>query len=795
MSNKTRSSVKKNNENSMVRNPRRPILNVKVILALSMLVGTFIVSGCSGQTKPVSLDSDPQLTPASPTQTSTITSSNNANTSAPSSPVTQYKKITNNAVGVSLKVPISWKTSQIQSGMRFIGTHADFLITDTSYSYDELDSFAEAFLQSEKTYTEKERTSVSGRIQSTGALGRAFRRVIFFENGIGNISLIDFRANPDFLDEYQPIFSAVQNSVQVISPAPETNTSSESSKESTVTDKSDSNEKIENTSTEPQGVSAVGTYYIADTGGEGVLPRDTCAQAAERAFNKSIPEGERVKLVLSGTNECSGWMQVKALAVSEVPFWVRAQYLSESAPKAVCTWEKSTTLAINATVKISTGSSRGTAFHMGNGYFYTAAHVITGYTHVTLENHAFTLTNVSVVKADIISDSALLKADISRYPNIASLDWGEANNTEIGQEVRAVGYPPGVIEGEGAITAGIISKNIKSEHKIQTDAALNPGNSGGPLFDKCAKVIGIVVSGRPDYDGIAYARSEQKIRSSLEKLPDGAGVSSSKTESVAAATPAPKPIQTGKFLKYPSTNNNSNNGTVIQANLWWVQDQSDENMIDIAAEWQPRKWNLGIYNHFLAIYDADKQFLFKACLGNAIALNNDSVYAHLRVKSGIPANPLKYGELCTKGKAYGSEAYDLATFDINATYFYEYTILPGDIQGGQVDLFDQDITVLEAIAANTSCKVVFKVRSDNVGNKFEPGRKWIIFRNEKSQLVNVAKFAYYSESRDEDGKLVLTKETKLDQGVIYTAVGYSAYCDNAPAWHTAELIGNGRASN
>ena len=319
------------------------MLNVKVILALSMLIGTAIVSGCSGETSPVSLDSEPQVTPAAPTQTSTITSGNNANTSAPSSPVTQYKKIMNNAVGVSLKVPISWKTSQIQSGMRFIGTHADFLIMDTSYSYDELDSFAEEFLQSEKTYTEKERTSVSGRLQSTGALGRAFRRVIFFENGIGNISLIDFRANPDFLDEYQPIFSTVQNSVQVISTAPETNTSSESSKESTVTDKSDSNGKIENTSTEPQGVSAVGTYYIADTGGGGVLPRDTCAQAAERAFNKSIPEGERVKLVLSGTNDCSGWMQVKAVAVSEVPFWVRAQYLSESVPETVCTWEKATT--------------------------------------------------------------------------------------------------------------------------------------------------------------------------------------------------------------------------------------------------------------------------------------------------------------------------------------------------------------------------------------------------------------------------------------------------------------------
>ena len=771
------------------------MLNAKVTLVISILAGTIITVSCSGNSSPVDLDSEPELTPVSPTQAPTTTSGNNANTSAPNSPVTQYKKIMNDAVGVSLKVPIPWKTNQTQSGMRFIGTHADFLIMDTSYSYDELDSFAEEFLQSEKTYTEKERLSVSGRLQSTGALGRAFRRVIFFENGIGNISLIDFRANPDFLDEYQPIFSTVQNSVQVISTAPETNTSSESSKESTVTDKSDSNGKIENTSTEPQGVSAVGTYYIADTGGEGVLPRDACEQTAKRAFSTSVPEGERVKLVLSGTNECSGWMQVKAVAVSEVPFWVRAQYLSESVPETVCTWEKATTLAINATAKVSTDSSRGTAFHMGNGYFYTAAHVITGYTHVTVENHAFTLTNVSVVKADIVSDSALLKADISRYPNLAALDWGEANNTEIGQEVRAVGYPPGVIEGEGAITAGIISKNIKSEHKIQTDAALNPGNSGGPLFDKCAKVIGIVVSGRPDYDGIAYARSEQKIRSSLEKLPDGAGVSSSKTESVAAATPAPKPIQTGKFLKYPSTNNNSNNATLIEANLWWIQDQSGENMIDIAAEWRLRSSDFGWYSHFLSIYDADKQFLFKSCLGNGMVYNNKSTYARIRVSNGIPADPLKDGERCSLGKAYDSGAYNVANLDKTKTFYYEYEILAAEIHDELTDTYHQKVTVVEQIRTATLCKVVFKVRNDNM-NQFEPARRWIIFRDKNSRLTNVAKFVYYSESRDDAGELILTRENKLDQGGIYTVVGYSSYCDNAPPeWHTAELIATGRPPN
>ena len=754
-----------------------------------LLTFLLVASGCSGGAETVA----PVIT-TTPMATTTSTSTSTATITPTNSPVIQYKKIMNDLVGVVLEVPISWKTSQIESGMIFIGTHADFVIVDTSHSYDDLNSFADEFLQSEKTYTEKERRSISGKIESTGTLDRAFRRVIFFENGIGNISLIDFRANPDFLDEYRPIFSTVQNSIQVMRSVPETNNSSKNSKEPPATDKSEADDKTENTSTEPQGVSAVGTYYITDTGGEGVLPRETCEQTAERAFNKPVSDGERVKLILSGTNECSGWMQVKAMAVSEIPFWVRAQYLGDSVPESVCTWQKATALAISATAKVSTGSSTGTAFHMGNGYFYTAAHVITGYMHVTVENHAFTLTDVSVVKADIVSDSALLKADISRYPGLASLEWGKSNNAEIGQEVRAVGYPPGVIEGEGAITAGIISKNIKSEDKIQTDAALNPGNSGGPLFDRCAKVIGIVVSGRPDYDGIAYARSEQKIRSALEKLPDGAGVSSTKTAAVATATPASKPIESGKFLKYPSTDKNSSNGTLIQANLWWVQDQSGENMIDIAAEWRLLGSDFGVYSHFLSIYDENKQLLFKSCLGNGIVYNNRSAYAHARVTDGTPANPLKEGELCSKGKAYDSGAYDVANLDKTKTFYYEYAILAGEIQDELTDTYHQKVTVVEEIRTNTYCKVVFKVRNDNT-NQFEPGRRWIIFRDENSRFTNVAVFEYYSESRDDDGKLIFTRENKLDQGGIYTVLGYSAYCDNAPEWHTAELIATGKGAN
>ena len=295
------------------------------------------------------------------------------------------------------------------------------------------------------------------------------------------------------------------------------------------------------------GTSSVGTYYITDTGGEGILPRVSCEQSGERSFATAVPEGEKIKLVLSGINRCTGWMQVKAIAISETPFWVKSQYLGEAPLETTCRWEDTTATAVDATVKVTVGSSRGTAVHMGDGYFYTAEHVIEGFKYAVLQNHLITLTNVRVIKADSTSDSALLKADLSNYPNFPSLTWGDSDKVEVGTEVRAVGYPPGVTSGEGSITAGIVSKNINDEDKIQTDAALNPGNSGGPLFNKCGEVLGIVISRRLNSDGIAYARSEKKIRTVLQGLSEGAGVSVERAAvptAVPTAVPAPVPSPT-----------------------------------------------------------------------------------------------------------------------------------------------------------------------------------------------------------------------------------------------------------
>jgi serine protease Do len=86
----------------------------------------------------------------------------------------------------------------------------------------------------------------------------------------------------------------------------------------------------------------------------------------------------------------------------------------------------------------------------------------------------------TVVGADPLSDLAVLRAD---GDSLVPAVLGEAERLRVGQLVVAIGNPNGFA---GSVTAGVVSDNV-----IQTDAALNPGNSGGALVDSAARVVGI----------------------------------------------------------------------------------------------------------------------------------------------------------------------------------------------------------------------------------------------------------------------------------------------------------------
>jgi S1-C subfamily serine protease len=140
------------------------------------------------------------------------------------------------------------------------------------------------------------------------------------------------------------------------------------------------------------------------------------------------------------------------------------------------------------------GESLGSAVvFTGDGFLLTNAHVVGGAASGTASFSDGTSSPFTVVGADPLSDLAVLRAS-GAVPEPAEL--GEADGLVVGQLVVAVGNPLGLA---GSVTAGVVSALGRSlptrgrmiEDVIQTDAALNPGNSGGALADSNARVVGI----------------------------------------------------------------------------------------------------------------------------------------------------------------------------------------------------------------------------------------------------------------------------------------------------------------
>jgi S1-C subfamily serine protease len=141
-----------------------------------------------------------------------------------------------------------------------------------------------------------------------------------------------------------------------------------------------------------------------------------------------------------------------------------------------------------------TGESLGSGVvFTGDGFLLTNAHVVGSAVRGTASFSDGTSTPFTVVGADPLSDLAVLRAS-GEVPAPAEL--GEADGLVVGQLVVAVGNPLGLA---GSVTAGVVSALGRSlptrgrmiEDVIQTDAALNPGNSGGALADSNARVVGI----------------------------------------------------------------------------------------------------------------------------------------------------------------------------------------------------------------------------------------------------------------------------------------------------------------
>ena len=226
------------------------------------------------------------------------------------------------------------------------------------------------------------------------------------------------------------------------------------------------------------------------------------------------------------------YSQIEKLAVADVP-GLSAVGSNKKAPSKISEcMHAAVTIWVDRGVTVKNGAGYadiiiGSGFFIDErGYIITNHHVIDsmvnpkyeGYVRLYIKLLDDNLTKIpaKVVGYDSLLDLALLKVEIT--PEYV-LDLGSSDELEIGDKISAIGTPVGL---EGTLTSGIISsfdrKLLSIGNVFQIDAAVNSGNSGGPLIDKNLKVQAIVFAGMLQLQGLNFAIPVEYLKQELSAL-------------------------------------------------------------------------------------------------------------------------------------------------------------------------------------------------------------------------------------------------------------------------------------
>jgi len=174
--------------------------------------------------------------------------------------------------------------------------------------------------------------------------------------------------------------------------------------------------------------------------------------------------------------------------------------------------------------KMEAGPKNGTGFLLtSTGYIVTNYHVINNATSINVKGingDYYTLHSADVVLSDKNNDLAIIKL---KNPNITFTEPPYAVKTEVastGEDIYLLGYPlTGSMGEEIKLTTGVISSKTGYKGDIgsyQVSAAAQPGNSGGPLFDKQGNLIGIINAKISEAENVTYAIKVAYLKTLLE---------------------------------------------------------------------------------------------------------------------------------------------------------------------------------------------------------------------------------------------------------------------------------------
>jgi len=199
----------------------------------------------------------------------------------------------------------------------------------------------------------------------------------------------------------------------------------------------------------------------------------------------------------------------------------------------------------SGTVMVEHSRGHGSGAYLGQDRVLTADHVIAGASGLQVTFAGSVVGPAQVLRRDATNDLALLSVPGLEGAGARALGWGDSSTLQPGDQIVVIGYPGSV---GLTVTNGIVSglKRMNGIDLVQTDAAVNQGNSGGPLLNGKAELVGIADFKITAAQGLNFAVASKVARPFVEgssRAPE--------SESVPTRDSRPLPSAVGDFMRNP----------------------------------------------------------------------------------------------------------------------------------------------------------------------------------------------------------------------------------------------------